>query len=66
MDKDKKTKQYNGYNKDIIRRLKQKHGFTARFIYASLRGNRTSDSSTKIVDDYNKMKKAIQQVLNNI
>lgn len=66
MDKDNKTKQYSGYNKDIIRRLKQKHGFTARFIYASLRGNRTSDSSTKIVDDYNKMKKAIQQVLNNI
>jgi hypothetical protein len=66
MDKSTKTKQYYLYNKHIIKRLREKHGFTARFIYASLRGDRTSESSLKICEDYKKMETEIKKTLNNL
>lgn len=66
MDKSKKTKQYFTYNRDIIKRLKEKHGFTSRFIYASLRGERTSESSDKIVKDYKKMESEINKTLKQL
>lgn len=66
MDKNKKTKQYFTYNRDIIKRLKEKHGFTSRFIYASLRGERTSESSDIIVKDYKKMESEINKTLKQL
>ena len=53
-------------NKQVLERLKQKHGFTARFIYAAIRGERTSDSATKIAEDYNKMKSEINKTLQKL
>lgn len=59
MDKGSKRKTYNIYNKDIIRKLKTKYGTSPHFIYASLRGDRNSETSIKICEDY---KKALQEV----
>lgn len=66
MSKDRKTKPYSIYDKSIIKRLKEKHGFTPHFIYASLRGDRTSESSAKIVEDYKKMEIEINKTLNKL
>lgn len=66
MNKSTKTKQYFTYNRDIINRLKEKHGFTSRFIYASLRGERTSESSDIIVKDYKKMESEINKTLKQL
>lgn len=66
MNKSTKTKQYFTYNRDIIKRLKEKHGFTSRFIYASLRGERTSESSDTIVKDYKKMESEINKILKQL
>lgn len=66
MSKDRKTKQYAVYNKAIIKRLREKHGFTSHFIYASLRGDRTSESSSKILEDYKKMESEINKTLNKL
>jgi hypothetical protein len=66
MSKDRKTKQYSIYDKSIIARLKQKHGFTSHFIYASLRGDRTSESSLKICEDYKNMEKEVTKMLNKL
>lgn len=54
------------YNREIIRRLREKHGFTSRFIYASLRGDRTSESAEKIVEDYKKMEIEINKTLQKL
>ncbi|WP_329804440.1 hypothetical protein [Flavobacterium facile] len=66
MSKDRKTKPYAIYNKSIIKRLIEKHGFTPHFIYASLRGDRTSESSTKICEDYKLMETEMNKVLKSI
>ncbi|GEM55278.1 hypothetical protein B0A58_07260 [Flavobacterium branchiophilum NBRC 15030 = ATCC 35035] len=66
MSKDMKRKVYEPINKEVLERLKQKHGFTARFIYASIRGDRTSDSATKILEDYKKMKSEINKTLQKL
>lgn len=66
MNKDKETTPYYTYNKAIIARLKQKHGFSSRFIYASLRGERTSESSTEICKQYKKMESEINKTLNKL
>lgn len=66
MDKTTKQKEYYTYNRDIIKRLREKHGFTPRFIYASLRGDRTSESAGKIVEDYKKMEKEINKTLQKL
>lgn len=66
MDKSTKQKEYYKYNSDIIKRLREKHGFTSRFIYASLRGERNSESSIKIVEDYKKMESEIKKTLQKL
>lgn len=66
MSKDRKTKPYAVYNKAIIKRLREKHGFTSHFIYASLRGDRTSESSVKICDDYKTMETEINKTLGKL
>lgn len=66
MSKDRKRKVYEPINKEILKRLKQKHGFTSRFIYAAIRGERTSESATKIVDDYKKMILEINKTLQKL
>lgn len=68
MDKDnqKPRKEYNIYNKDIIKMLRKKYGTTPHFIYASLRGDRNSDTSIKICEDYKKASQEINKTLANI
>ncbi|MCU7539570.1 hypothetical protein [Riemerella anatipestifer] len=67
MDKStKKTKHYNIYNKDIIRKLRKKYGTSPHFIYASLRGDRTSETSIKICEDYKKAEVEINKTLAKI
>ena len=66
MNKDRKRKVHEPINPIILNRLKEKHGFTSRFIYASIRGERTSESSTKIVADYKKMTLEINKTLNKL
>ncbi|MGY5552081.1 hypothetical protein ACXA18_09745 [Riemerella anatipestifer] len=64
MDKStKKTKHYNIYNKDIIRKLRKKYGTSPYFIYASLRGDRTSETSIKICEDYRRAEIEINKTL---
>lgn len=66
MDKCKKNKPYNIYNKDIIKRLREKYGTSPHFIYASLRGDRTSETSIKICEDYKKMETEINKTLKQL
>ncbi len=66
MTKDKKTKPYAVYNKAIITRLKEKFGFTPHFIYASLRGDRTSESSTEICKAYKTMEIELNKTLSKL
>ena len=66
MSKDMKRKVYEPINKEILERLKQKHGFTSRFIYAAIRGERNSESATKILQDYKKMKSEINKTLQKL
>jgi hypothetical protein len=66
MDKSTKMKQYNLYNKNIIKRLREKYGFTPHFIYASLRGDRVSETSLKIVEDYKIMETTINKALQKL
>ena len=57
------TKTYKTYNIDIIRRLRKKYGISPHFIYASLRGDRTSETSERIVKDYKIAEKEINRIL---
>ena len=66
MDKCRKNKPYNVYNKNIIKRLKSKYGLTSTFIYASLRGDRVSETSIKICEDYKKMETEINKTLKQL
>lgn len=63
---DKSTKTYNTYNKDIIRRLRKKYGTSPHFIYASLRGDRNSETSIKICEDYKAAEKEVNKALSKI
>jgi hypothetical protein len=66
MDKNNKKKTYNQYNPIIIKKLKQKYGLTTQFIGQSLRGDRTSDTSLKICEDYKKMLREINKVITEL
>ena len=68
MDKDKQKprKEYTIYNKDIIRMLRKKYGTSPPFIYASLRGDRNSENSIKICEDYKKALQEINKTLSKI
>jgi uncharacterized protein YlxP (DUF503 family) len=63
MDKSSKKKSYSQYNPAIINKLKQKYGLTVQFIGQSLRGERTSDTSFKICEDYKLMEREINKVI---
>lgn len=66
MSKNNKKKPYNQYNPAIIKQLKQKYGLTTQFIGQSLRGERTSDTSQKICDDYKQMERQINKVIKKV
>ena len=68
MDKDKQKprKESTIYNKDIIRMLRKKYGTSPHFIYASLRGDRNSETSIKICEDYKKALQEINKTLSKI
>ncbi len=61
-----KRKKFEPLNPIILNRLKEKHGFTSRFIYQAIRGDRTSESATRIVEDYTKMKLEINKTLRKL
>jgi hypothetical protein len=66
MSKNKQKKEYASYNPAIIKKLKEKYGLSTQFIGASLRGDRTSDTSTEICKDYKIMEQEINKSLENL
>lgn len=66
MDKSNKKKPYNKYNPAIIKKLKEKYGLSTQFIGQSLRGERTSDTSMKICEDFRTMQAEINKTLENL
>jgi hypothetical protein len=66
MSKNKQKKEYASYNPAIIKKLKEKYGLSTQFIGASLRGDRTSDTSTEICKDYKIMESEINKSLENL
>ena len=66
MSKNRQKKEYASHNPAIIKKLKEKYGLTTQFINASLRGDRTSETSTKICEDYKLMEKEINKTLQKI
>ena len=66
MNKNKQKKDYASYNPAIIQKLKEKYGMTTQFIGASLRGDRTSDSSLQICKDYKIMEKEINNAIKDL
>ena len=66
MSKSNKKKPYSQYNPAIIKQLKQKYGLTSQFIGQSLRGERTSDTSLKICEDYKTMEREINKTLQKL
>jgi len=63
---DKETKKKNTYNKEILNRIKEKYGFSKRFITMSLSGDRNSEMTEKIRKDYKKMEMAILALLKTL
>ncbi|BFM42712.1 hypothetical protein CFS9_13530 [Flavobacterium sp. CFS9] len=66
MDKSKQKKEYASHNPVIIKKLKEKYGLTIQFINASLRGDRQSDTSIKICEDYKLMEKEINKTIQRL
>lgn len=66
MDKSKKKNLYRSYNPAIIKRLKEKYGLTTQFIGQSLRGERTSETSIKICEDYKIMEREINKAVKQV
>jgi hypothetical protein len=66
MDKNKQKKTLASYKPAITQKLKQKYGVTIQFINASLRGDRTSETSTKICQDYKIMEIEITKSLEKL
>ncbi|SNB02383.1 conserved hypothetical protein [Flavobacterium psychrophilum] len=66
MNKNNKKSIYNTYNPSIIKKLKEKYGLTTQFIGQSLRGDRVSDTSLKICEDYKIMQTEINKSLKNL
>jgi hypothetical protein len=60
----KLTAQKRQYNKLVVKRLMEKHGFSKMYIHQSLREERNSESSEKIRKDYTIMCKEVEAVLN--
>lgn len=64
----KPTKKRNILNKDVVDKLIEDYGVSRRFITMSIRGDRTSTTSDKIVKDYkrleNQVKEAVKAAVN--
>jgi uncharacterized protein YlxP (DUF503 family) len=58
------TKTYKVYN--IVSRLRKKYGVTAQYLYQSVRGERNSDTSLSISEDYKKTEREINKILQKI
>jgi hypothetical protein len=63
MNKDNQKKNYNKYVSVVINRLKDKYGLSTQFIHQSLRGDRVSETSEKIVADYKILVKEVEKAL---
>lgn len=63
MNKDNEKGKYNKYIPIIINRLKDKYGLSTQFIHQSLRGDRTSETSEKIVAEYKLLASEVEKVL---
>ena len=63
MNKDKQKKKYNKYMTVVINRLKDKYGLSTQFIHQSLRGDRVSETSEKIVAEYKLLTAEVEKAL---
>jgi hypothetical protein len=63
MNKDNQKKKYNKYVSVVINRLKDKYGLSTQYIHQSLRGDRVSETSEKIVADYKILVKEVEKAL---
>ena len=66
MDKSNKKAPYKIYNPAIIKKLVDKYGVTRQFIGASIRGDRTSETSTRICEDYKQMEIEINKTIKEL
>ena len=67
MDKSTQKSRYGRkYKREIIQALEKKYDVTSQFIRQSLRGDRTSDTSIAICDDYKKMETALNKALSEV
>lgn len=66
MSKNKQKKDYNSYNPAIIKKLVEKYRFSTQFIGQSLRGERTSESSLKICEDYKLIEIEINKTIDKL
>jgi hypothetical protein len=64
MNKDNQKKKYNKYVTVVINRLKDKYGLSTQFIHQSLRGDRVSETSEKIVAEYKLLSAEVEKALN--
>jgi hypothetical protein len=63
MNKDNQKKKYNKYVSVVINRLKDKYGLSTQYIHQSLRGDRVSETSEKIVADYKILVAEVEKAL---
>lgn len=54
------------YNADLLKKLHAKYGLSMRFIKQSIVGTRTSETSIKIQEDYNRWLREINKTLKNL
>lgn len=66
MNKNKQKTERPTYKPVIIQKLKEKYGVTTQFINASLRGDRQSETSTKICEDYKSMEREINKTIDKL
>jgi len=66
MDKSNQKMKYNKYNPLVLKKLKQKYGLSTMFINQSLRGERTSETSTRICQDYKIIEKELNKTLDKL
>jgi hypothetical protein len=66
MDKDNQKKKSNKYISVVINRLKNKYGLSTQFIHQSLRGDRVSETSEKIVAEYKILAAEVEKALNKL
>ncbi|MDA6068030.1 hypothetical protein NJT12_00235 [Flavobacterium sp. AC] len=63
---DKHTKTKSNHNTEILNRIKEKYGFSLRFIRMSLAGNRKSEMSDMVKKDYEIMHNAVTKLLKTL